>query len=195
MKSKTILILAKYNSNTFIDLNESVLKYCGRYKNEKDKNMSLFGYMVLTKYLQSYLSIDLFIKNINVYMNGKPYFEGFEYNISNTGEYVLVGISQTSPIGLDIESLEHVLNNQKAVKAYLNIDEQFDYYNSKDPDFFLLTTWCKKEAFAKFTGKGLSICPIPQVINKKFHINYIDSNLCLVCFTNDEEVELVKETK
>ena len=195
MNTKTILILTIYNTHTFIKLNESILNYCNKYKNEKDKNISLFGYMVLSEYLHLYFNIDLFDKTINVDDNGKPYFEGFEYNISNTGDFILVGISQTSSVGVDIESLEHVLINQKAVKTYLNIDEQFDYYNSKEPEFYLLKTWCKKEAFAKFTGKGISICPISQTINKKFCNYFIDPNLCLACFTNDEEVEFLNKIK
>jgi phosphopantetheinyl transferase len=194
MEPKTLLILTKYEELD-IQLNESILKYCSKYKDEKHKKLSLFGYKILTIYLHKYFEIDLLSKEIHVNDDGKPFFDGFNFNISNTGDFVLIGISLSSQLGVDVDSLNHIKENEKAVKAYLNIDEQFDYYNSKDPDLFLLEAWCKKEAFAKFTGKGLSICPISHVIMKKAHLYIVDFDLCIVCYTDDINVELINKIK
>lgn len=109
---------------------------------------------------------------------GKPYIDNlpFYFNISNTKQYIVVGISD-SVIGIDVEKKRDYkpLVAQKAfTKSELNIVEK-----SKDIGYMFTKLWTLKESYIKCNGKGLAY-------ELKDIDIVIDNNGCIT--SNDSEV-------
>ena len=90
---------------------------------------------------------------------GKPFFsgeEGLYYNLSHSGEYVLCGVADRS-IGVDLQKADKPVRDALA-KRVMTAEEYEAYLGIKAAqrqDFFY-KRWTAKEAYAKWTGKGLS---------------------------------------
>lgn len=83
---------------------------------------------------------------------GKPCFSGFpdiHFNISHTEKAILVAVSDEN-VGVDIEKITNARNG--VAQKYFTDDEK-QYCQGQDARFFEI--WTKKEAYAKYTGKGL----------------------------------------
>lgn len=84
-----------------------------------------------------------------------PYYH---FNFSHTKSMILCGISDTHPIGVDIERIDPSLNIE-TMKAVLHQTE-FQYINStysnheRTDRFYKI--WTQKEAYIKYMGTGFS---------------------------------------
>lgn len=96
--------------------------------------------------------------SIKKHPNGKPYAEGLpvHFNISHSGNNAAVVFSPF-PIGIDIEEVKNY--RSRIVDKCFTISEK-EYLSSGNDEherncrFFEI--WTAKEAFLKYTGKGLS---------------------------------------
>ncbi|WAC41141.1 4'-phosphopantetheinyl transferase family protein [Pedobacter sp. SL55] len=85
----------------------------------------------------------------------KPTVNGIEFNISHTGDYVLIAISP-KPVGIDVE----YLNREFDFKSILDITfskNEIEFIGNKDIDptnFYVM--WTRKEALLKASGEGVS---------------------------------------
>ncbi|MBR2788807.1 MAG: 4'-phosphopantetheinyl transferase superfamily protein [Erysipelotrichaceae bacterium] len=126
---------------------------------------------------------------------GKPYLKNiddFFFNISHSGDYVLLGASEKD-IGVDIERIKEF--NPKVAKRFFTSQEYENIMAQKDEEerkrlFFLY--WVIKESFIKYSGKGLS-----QALNS-FRIDigkngkitvYQDGKLSELNFRHFDEIE------
>jgi len=85
----------------------------------------------------------------------KPTVKGIEFNISHTGDYVLIAISPKA-VGIDIE----YLNEEFDFKSILDITfskNEIAFIGEKrvDPKNFYVM-WTRKEALLKASGEGVS---------------------------------------
>lgn len=112
-----------------------------KFKNEKDQARSL-----ISSYLVNSLSDQKLLKK----EMGKPYFENGPYfNISHSGKYVIMGISE-SEVGVDIEE-----NSNKDMSALVRIFNESEAKMIKEhADFYFL--WCAKESLIKCFGGSVS---------------------------------------
>ena len=87
---------------------------------------------------------------------GKPYIEGTDRHIgvSHSGDYVAVCVSD-SPCGIDIEKIRDEGYRNLMLRA-MTESELSKIHTSAD--FFRY--WTAKEAYAKYTGRGLKGFPI-----------------------------------
>ena len=112
-----------------------------RFKNEKDQARSL-----ISSYLASSLSNEKLLKK----EMGKPYFiNGPHFNISHSGNYVVMAISEDE-VGIDIEE-----NREKDMSSLLSIFNEVERKMIKEhADFYYL--WCAKESLIKCFGGSVS---------------------------------------
>ena len=111
-----------------------------RFVNEKDQLLSLGGAYLFYKYLPK--------EEIKINSNGKPYLENGPYfNLSHSGEYTVIAISNERDVGVDIERIDE--SKIEAIKYSLSED---DKKNVGDNNLFLL--WSNKESLVKCMGTG-----------------------------------------
>lgn len=122
-------------------INEEQKEKALKFKNEKDQARSL-----ISSYLVNSLSDQKLLKR----EMGKPYFEnGPFFNISHSGKYVIMGISE-SEVGVDIEE-----NSDKDMSALVRIFNESEAKMIKEhADFYFL--WCAKESLIKCFGGSVS---------------------------------------
>ena len=89
---------------------------------------------------------------------GKPYLsEGPFFNLSHTGDYVCLAVSETSPVGIDIE--QHRSEDFLSLgKTAFHADE-IDYLEKELTAERFFTIWTLKESYAKMFGTGFSVEP------------------------------------
>ena len=87
---------------------------------------------------------------------GRPYWENssWHFSISHTKNMVACALSD-SPVGLDCETIRSV--DPKVLKRILGKGEREWVQSQADPNLAFLQIWTMKEAYGKYTGKGLGI--------------------------------------
>jgi phosphopantetheinyl transferase len=94
-------------------------------------------------------------------LNGKPAiakgWPQFNFSISHTNTVAVVAISETLPIGIDVETIEEA-SMQDLVTTYCSSDEQllFKGASSHQCSREFIRLWTLKEAYAKMVGFGHS---------------------------------------
>ena len=92
---------------------------------------------------------------------GKPYLAGHKifFNVSHSYQWVLIGLSNRTEIGVDIEKIRPDLNlTQLANRFFSQKEVELLHQLSKDQiaeGFF--NAWTRKEAYIKARGMGLAI--------------------------------------
>lgn len=149
-----------YNKE-FSMLSKSQQKKLNNKKNFSDRKQSLAGIMLVKKYLSKLYNIpeqELLFANGE---HGKPYVLNLpaHFNISHSKNYAVVAISD-EPIGIDTEALGD-FSAITAKKLFSKSELKYisgEKSTNKKPDmqrcFYEL--WTAKEAYLKYTGKGLS---------------------------------------
>lgn len=127
-------------------------------KSDIDKKLGLFADLLVRIAIHQ----DLNIENDNIVFgtnsNGKPFLENnkdYHFNITHTHNMIAVAVSN-NPVGVDVEKVREIdlgIAKRFFTECELN-------YIEKDRNriyerFFEI--WTKKEAYIKYTGKGLSV--------------------------------------
>jgi 4'-phosphopantetheinyl transferase len=120
----------------------------GEYHFQADRLRCLAGGLLIE---QAVRGKDIFFGSF-----GKPYVPGGPFfNLSHSGNYVILALSEVSPLGIDIE--------KQREDDYLALAEQV--FHLKEMEFFLktpgkelfFTLWTLKESYIKMTGLGFSL--------------------------------------
>ena len=87
--------------------------------------------------------------------NGRPLTdrEGLWVSASHTGEWVFCGVSE-KPLGIDAQIVTKVRNRERLVERFFTEEEAAWLSDREEEAFFDL--WSRKEAFAKYTGRGIT---------------------------------------
>jgi 4'-phosphopantetheinyl transferase len=146
-------------------LNESELNEAFRFKFEKDKNISVISHACLRTILGRYLQKEPRALEFLLNEYGKPAIKSehlnsassLQFNLSHSGRFILLGISQDQPIGVDIEQMIEQDNFAELVCRYFSAHEhqQFQHLLPDQQLFGFYRAWTRKEAFLKAIGKGL----------------------------------------
>jgi 4'-phosphopantetheinyl transferase len=78
-----------------------------------------------------------------------------DFNIAHSGEYVVVALSETAGVGVDLE--QELPLETRDFQAQLTADEQWRLSQAAEPPLLFYTYWTQKEAVLKATGQGMSI--------------------------------------
>ena len=79
--------------------------------------------------------------------------EGLWVSASHTGEWVYCGSSE-EPLGIDAQIATTVRNRRRIVDRFFT-KEEGDWLSGREEEAFF-DLWSRKEAFAKYTGKGIA---------------------------------------
>jgi 4'-phosphopantetheinyl transferase len=136
-------------------LNPLEIERSQRYRHIPDTNRFIVSRAVTRilpgKYLHTNPSEIVFRQGVNK----KPFVEnsGLFYNISHSGDLVLLAVSDAS-IGIDVERIDPGFDFNDILTDYFSASEQKLIITSSQADSFY-RLWTRKEALTKATGKGL----------------------------------------
>jgi 4'-phosphopantetheinyl transferase len=129
-----------------------------RYRTEKDLERFILARAYLRYLSATYLSLPHEDIRLAKSSHGKPYWDGVSqklfFNISHSGQWVLLAFSSDAELGVDIQSVGTSKRIDDIVKRRFHEDEQA-YYNDlpvhHKPEMFY-RMWVCKEAIIKAQG-------------------------------------------
>jgi 4'-phosphopantetheinyl transferase len=94
--------------------------------------------------------------------HGKPHLldhPGWHFNLSHSGDWALLGMSASSPIGVDIECCKAMRDVAGIVRHQFSEPEQAAWLQLSEADQsdWFYRMWSRKEACLKALGSGLSV--------------------------------------
>lgn len=140
-----------------------------QYRREEDRIRNLLGKVLLIEALKRLgygnYSLELLLYN----QFGKPYFSnGFDFNITHSGEYIFCAMQDGSKLGIDVEQIKDL--NFSHLKSSMSEDEWCIINKNMYPLDIYYKLWTMKEAAVKADGRGFSICPNQIEIISNCHI-------------------------
>lgn len=120
------------------------------------KEISRIGEDLLAHGLKKYYGVRLEEDGLARGEFGKPYLvyhPAVHFNISNSGDYVIV-ILASVPIGIDLQE-KKILDMNKLGKRIFSIEEYRKFLASSDRQDEFFRRWVLKESYVKWTGEGL----------------------------------------
>lgn len=137
----------------------SELQRSNDFKNEIARKTYLCSRIVMRRLIASYLNHPAHELEFNTTAQGKPFLSGnasdLKFNLSHSGELILLAISPSLELGVDIEQLKTISNWEKiAIKVFNNttIDS---LKQSIDPQKAFIREWTAFEAKHKLFGEGV----------------------------------------
>lgn len=117
-----------------------------------------FTKIIVRKILSSYLNCPPDQIEFIIGDHGKPSIKNstLQFNVSDSGDYLLLGVTQNNPIGVDIECTKRNVDYLALAKRFFTAQEYDTIRNSADQQYAFFRCWTQKEAFIKATGMGLS---------------------------------------
>ena len=134
--------LIKYKDDALKELSTDRYNRAIRFKMEEDSLRSIAGSLMMKKYLNG-------LEGIKYNSFGKPSKEGYYFNLSHSGDFVLFALAD-SEIGVDIEIFKK--KNESLEDYVLSLDEK----NKLTDEFDFYRFWTSKESLMKYLGTGLS---------------------------------------
>jgi 4'-phosphopantetheinyl transferase len=138
-----------------------------RFRFEKDRRRYLVGRGLLRSLLGRYLDVAPQELRFETTAAGKPHLASgqrqLQFNVSHSGEYVLIAIADGRAVGIDVEEVRDDFDAGELAAHFFSSDEQRELEaltgRPKIEAFF--ECWTRKEAYVKARGEGLSL-PLDQ---------------------------------
>ncbi|MBI3166880.1 MAG: 4'-phosphopantetheinyl transferase superfamily protein [Chloroflexi bacterium] len=132
-----------------------------RFRFEVDKNRFIVAHGVLRKILGHYLHSNPAELTFSLNQYGKPALVNstLEFNLSHSGNFALVAVTQGRKIGVDVERIRQGISSNVIAQQYFSKSEVAELQSlpleQRESAFF--TCWTRKEAYIKAQGVGLSL--------------------------------------
>lgn len=133
-----------------------------RFLRRDDAARYIVGHARLRQRLGARLGVapqDLqFTENIH----GKPMLDGLtcapHFNLSHSGDWVLIAIDEHDPVGIDVEAVRPNMSQIDDFRGVLAPEEQewLDRMPADERARAFARTWVRKEAYVKALGEGMS---------------------------------------
>ncbi len=148
-------------------LNPEEKKQLGHFQKESDQNRSLIGHSMLRHLLGRYLSYPAEKLCFETGPYGKPFLANdnlpfpINFNLSHSGEWIVLAFSPDGPIGIDIEKPRISIDSLKIIKRFFHPAEFhiFSSMEENDRELLFFRYWTIREAFLKGLGGGFSLSP------------------------------------
>lgn len=159
----TNILITNVNEYDIRNLNliNSISKefYNSIYRRPIDILSSALGRGLLSYGLKKIYNIDVDFKSLVFNKNGRPKLpnlsNNLDFNISHSGQFVVCAISNSIPVGIDIEKIKEI--KIEDFKSYMTLQEYKHIVNSEKSQEDFFGYWTKKEAVLKAIGRGLSL--------------------------------------
>ena len=149
-----------------VKLTESTLsadeaERAARFRFEVDKNRFIVSHGVLRNILGRYLHRDPAELKFSVNQYGKPALvdSTLEFNLSHSGDFALIAVTQGRRIGVDVEHIRQGISSHVIAQQYFSKSEVAELQSlpleQRVNGFF--TCWTRKEAYIKAQGLGLAL--------------------------------------
>ncbi len=145
-------------------LSADELARAGRFAFERDRRRYLAARCALRERLAQHIGVAAKSLRIVEGPFGKPCLAeapAHHFNVSHSEAVALIGISDASEIGVDIETLRPISDAVSLAQSHFTPSELASYMASDDAskDMAFLCVWTRKEACLKAIGTGLSVAP------------------------------------
>lgn len=140
-------------------LSEEELNKFNNYKDTEDRNRHLLARYFVRKISSNYLKVDPNSFQIDYLENNKPYFKyypHFNFNISHSGDYIVIGFANRWSVGVDIEFMNSQLDLYDMIINCMSNYEISMILNSEAPRAVFFKHWTRKESLLKGVGLGLT---------------------------------------
>ncbi len=149
-----------------VKLTESTLsadetKRAARFHFEVDKNRFIVAHGALRRIIGCYLHSDPAELTFSVNDYGKPALvnSDLEFNLSHSGDFALIAVTQGRKIGVDVERIRQGISSHVIAQQYFSKSEVAELQTlpleQRVNGFF--TCWTRKEAYIKAQGLGLAL--------------------------------------
>jgi 4'-phosphopantetheinyl transferase len=128
-------------------------EYVNSFRKDDDRHCRLIARQLLERALVEHGFEPVLMSELKKGPNGKPLLDEAHFNISHSGELVLLAFSLDVPVGIDIEKIRPI-EHQKFVKQF-HEEELRDFEEAKISEERFFEYWTRKEAVIKAIGKGL----------------------------------------
>jgi 4'-phosphopantetheinyl transferase len=131
-----------------------------RFRHEDDRLRFVLGRAILRSLLSRMTAMKAASLAFHIGDHGKLSLPGsIRFNLSHSGQLVLVGLHKTAEIGVDVEAIRTLPDWPVLADTYLTAEERalIDGFPLQDRETAFLQAWARKEAVAKALGLGLSL--------------------------------------
>ena len=126
-----------------------------------DRDRFITAHGCLRDVLARYLHCEPGQLSFSVNQYGKPALQDhkLEFNLSHSGDFALVAITQERKVGVDLERIRQGISSQVIAQQYFSKSEVAELQNSplEQREVAFFTCWTRKEAYIKAQGLGLSL--------------------------------------
>ncbi len=122
-----------------------------KYKTPADRKRGFCAGLMIAEHLKAHgKSAD----EIRYNEHGRPYLNGLDFNISHTGDYVVMALSDF-PVGCDIEQIRR--GKDSIIKRFFSTSEKEWMEDAKNRQAAFCQIWTARESYVKYTGEGISL--------------------------------------
>jgi len=131
-----------------------------RFRQDGDRLRFAAGRVVLKYLVGGYLDLPPQTLHFDLGERGKPFLavaSDLQFNLSHSGDWIVVGISKTAAVGVDVERVVPLPDRHSLLQAYFSPGER-QRVESVPAERRLKTlyeAWARKEAYLKMLGRGL----------------------------------------
>lgn len=132
-----------------------------RFRFPIDRKRYIVAHGCLRSILACYLQCNPEELRFNTNKYGKPTAESYklEFNLSHSGDYVLIAVAQEHKVGIDVERIRSDMEFESIANRFFSPNETAELTSlppeQKTMAFF--NCWTRKEAYIKAQGLGLSL--------------------------------------
>ncbi|MCR4794376.1 MAG: 4'-phosphopantetheinyl transferase superfamily protein [Ruminococcus sp.] len=142
-------------------INDAEKERYNRFLRDKDKLRyacgRIFTKMISAAYLGSKAEDILIYADKYYKPHIKEHSDILKYNISHSGDMVLLAFSSSGEIGIDIEQFDPCINESEICSAFHSEEIKAMAVGDNKRQFYRI--WTAKEAYVKAVGKGFMIAP------------------------------------
>jgi len=152
-----------------------------QFRQRKDQVMAFASALVKRYYLAKILDLAPQYININYNHHQRPFLDNhpkIDFNISHSGDYLVIAISDTAKLGVDIECQNNQGQLADLSPLVFSKSEQSLVANNNDN---FLCLWTKKEALLKARGVGFAS---EEYLHTNLTLNNFDELLNTIIYSS-----------